>query len=176
MGSNPYYNLPGMAERITRPNHPATLSSNDAQEFIARLTGWRAATATACRPRPSGNTPPGLERPRLISSATTRPTWAATPGLCRRGTHPVGQKAPNSWGLHDIHGNAWEWVQDWFDPDYYASSPSVDPAGPRQESKHVVRGGSWHATATSWRTAFRRDYDPDYRGISIGFRLLRTAE
>jgi formylglycine-generating enzyme required for sulfatase activity len=64
------------------------------------------------------------------------------------------------WGLYDVHGNAWEWVQDWFDPGYYANSPAVDPTGPAQGSKRVVRGGSWHATATSWRTAFRRDYDP----------------
>jgi formylglycine-generating enzyme required for sulfatase activity len=67
-------------------------------------------------------------------------------------------------------------VQDWFDPNYYASSPSVDPQGPADGVERVVRGGSWHATATSWRTAFRRDYDPDYRGISIGFRLLRPVE
>ncbi len=92
------------------------------------------------------------------------------------GTHPVGQKEPNPWGLYDIHGNAWEWVQDWFDPNYYASSPAVDPQGPQRGTERVVRGGSWHTTATSWRTAFRRDYAPDYRGISIGFRLLRTVE
>jgi formylglycine-generating enzyme required for sulfatase activity len=91
------------------------------------------------------------------------------------GTHPVGQKAPNPWGLYDVHGNAWEWVQDWFAPGYYSQSPVADPTGPETGTVRVVRGGSWHATASSWRTSFRRDYDPDYRGISIGFRVLREA-
>ena len=120
------------------------------------------------------------EQPRLIPLATTTPISAAMPGMERTSTraerHPVGKKEPNPWGLYDIHGNAWEWVQDWFDPNYYASSPAVDPQGPQRGTERVVRGGSWHTTATSWRTAFRRDYAPDYRGISIGFRLLRTVE
>jgi formylglycine-generating enzyme required for sulfatase activity len=53
----------------------------------------------------------------------------------------------------------------------------VGVQGPASGSQRVVRGGSWHQTATSWRSAFRRSYDPDYRGISIGFRLaLSTAQ
>jgi formylglycine-generating enzyme required for sulfatase activity len=53
---------------------------------------------------------------------------------------------------------------------------TVDPKGPPSGSGRVVRGGSWHQTATSWRSAFRRQYDPDYRGISIGFRLALSVE
>ncbi|WP_372399924.1 formylglycine-generating enzyme family protein [Azospirillum sp. HJ39] len=178
--SNPYYTLPGMRERITRPDHPATVSWNDAQEFIAAL-----------------NRREGGDRYRLPTEAEWE--YAARAGTQSRysfgdddadlgrhawfgedfntgGTHPVGRKEPNPWGLFDIHGNAWEWVQDWYDPNAYASSPSIDPQGPESGRHRVVRGGSWHATATSWRSAFRRDYDPDYRGISIGFRLLRTAQ
>jgi formylglycine-generating enzyme required for sulfatase activity len=178
--SNPYYNLPGMAQRITRPDHPATVSWNDAQEFIARLNE-----------REGGNRyrlPTEAEWEYAARAGTTtaysfgdneadlgRHAWYGE-DFTTGGTHPVGRKASNPWGLYDIHGNAWEWVQDWFDPSYYARSPAVDPTGPAQGSERVVRGGSWHTTATSWRTAFRRDYDPDYRGISIGFRLLRTAE
>ena len=177
--SNPYYNLPGMAERITRPDHPATVSWNDAQEFIARLNGmegvaryrlpteaeWEHAARAGTRTRYSfGDDAAGLGRH----------AWHGE-DFASGGTHPVGRKEPNPWGLHDVHGNVWEWVQDWFDPAYYARSPSVDPQGPGAGATRVVRGGSWHVTATSWRTAFRRDYDPDYRGISIGFRVLRTA-
>ncbi|WP_042695957.1 formylglycine-generating enzyme family protein [Azospirillum sp. B506] len=178
--SNPYYGLPGMAERITRPDHPATVSWNDAQRFIARLNGreggnryrlpteaeWeyaaRAGTTTAYS---FGDN----------AAALGRYAWYGE-DFATGGTHPVGRKAPNPWGLYDIHGNAWEWVRDWYDPAYYANSPATDPQGPEQGAERVVRGGSWHATATSWRTAFRRGYVPDYRGISIGFRLLRTAE
>ena len=176
---NPYYNLPGMAERITRPDHPATVSWSDAQTFIARL-----------------NAKESHQRYRLPTEAEWE--YAARAGtttvysfgddfrqLGRRawfgedfqsgGTHPVGQKAPNPWGLNDVHGNVWEWVQDWYDPDYYVRSPSVDPKGPDTGSRRVVRGGSRHTTATSWRSAFRRDYEPDYRGISIGVRVAMSV-
>jgi formylglycine-generating enzyme required for sulfatase activity len=178
--SNPFYGLPGMAERITRPNHPATVSWNDAQAFISRLNEreggnryrlpteaeWEyAARAGTTTPYSFGDN----------KAALGRHAWFGE-DFNSGGTHPVGQKMPNAWGLYDVHGNAWEWVQDWFDPRYYARSPPTDPTGPNQGSKRVVRGGSWHTTSTSWRTAFRRDYEPNYRGISIGFRLLRTAE
>jgi formylglycine-generating enzyme required for sulfatase activity len=178
--SNPYYNLQGMRERITRPDHPATVSWNDAQEFITalnRMEGgnryrlpseaeWEYAARAGTETRYSfGNSDTGLESHAWFGG-----------DFDTGGTHPVGQKRPNPWGLYDIHGNAWEWVRDWYDADYYANSPSNDPQGPDTGQKRVVRGGSWHATANSWRSAFRRDYAPDYRGISIGFRVLRTAD
>jgi formylglycine-generating enzyme required for sulfatase activity len=59
-------------------------------------------------------------------------------------THPVGSKLPNAFGLFDMHGNIWEWVQDYYSDGYYAQSPSTDPKGPEGGSQHVVRGGSWH--------------------------------
>lgn len=86
-------------------------------------------------------------------------------------THPVGQKTPNAWGLHDMHGNVWEWVQDWYDSGYYSRSPTDNPTGPSSGLHRVVRGGSWHQTGDGWRSSARRDYPPDYRGISIGFRV-----
>ena len=178
--SNPYYNLPGMAQRITRPNHPATVSWNDVQEFITRLNQkeggnrYRLPTEAEWEYAARGGTTTAYSFGDNDADLG-RHAWFGE-DFATGGTHPVGQKAPNPWGLHDVHGNAWEWVQDWFDLAYYASSRSVDPIGPQQGSKRVVRGGSWHTTATSWRTAFRRDYDPDYRGISIGFRLLRAAD
>jgi len=178
--SNPYYNMPGMAARITRPTHPATVSWNDAQDFIRQLNQtegsaryrlpteaeWeyaaRAGTVTAYS---FGDDDKQLERYAWYGG-----------NFVTGGSHPVGQKPQNPWGLHDIHGNAWEWVQDWYDPGYYARSPASDPPGPATGTEHVVRGGSWHSTGNGWRSAFRRAYDPDYRGISIGLRLVREIE
>lgn len=178
--SNPYYNLPGMAARITKPAHPATVSWNDAQDFIRRLNEkeavafyrlpteaeWeyaaRAGTATAYS---FGDD----------ASQLGRHAWHGE-NFATGGTHPVGQKPANPWGLHDIHGNVWEWVQDRYDPDYYASSPPGDPQGPSSGNQRVVRGGSWHSTGDGWRSAFRRGYEADYRGISIGLRLVREID
>jgi formylglycine-generating enzyme required for sulfatase activity len=83
----------------------------------------------------------------------------------------VGTKAPNPWGLHDMHGNSLEWVQDWFGP--YQSGPRVDPTGPLQGESRSVRSGHWGWPATGQtRSASRYKFRPDYRK-DIGGRLLR---
>lgn len=112
--SNPYYNLPGMAERITRPDHPATVSWEDAQDFIRKLNEredhnryrlpteaeWEyAARAGTTTTYSFGNNINELDR-----YAWYRGDFETG------GTHPVGQKVPNLWGLYDVHGNVWEWV------------------------------------------------------------------
>ncbi len=88
--------------------------------------------------------------------------------------HPVGEKLPNAWGLHDMHGNVWEWVQDWYDEAYYKSSPKADPPGPSTGSLRVSRGGGWDSAPRLLRSAFRDNISPGDRGYHLGFRLLRT--
>jgi formylglycine-generating enzyme required for sulfatase activity len=91
----------------------------------------------------------------------------------RSGTHPVGRKAPNAWGLYDMIGNVFEWVQDRMGE--YPPGSLTDPEGPSSGSTRVRRGGSWGSSARYCRAAFRlKGGGPDARGDGMGFRLVRT--
>ncbi len=91
--------------------------------------------------------------------------------------HPVGEKLPNPWGLYDIHGNLWEWCQDWWEWPQ-ERDPQVDPIGPETGTARVVRGGGSTGYAQGLRSADRRcDFcTPDIQYVEIGFRLVMEYE
>lgn len=173
MGNNP-------SRFIGDLNHPVeSVSWNDAQEFLRKLgehekgKPYRLPTEAeweyAAR---AGSTTAycfGDEPERLSEYA-----WYDQNSDDR--THPVGQLKPNAWGLYDMHGNVWEWAQDWFTENYYRQrrNPDHDPKGPASGEYKVLRGGSWNNDAV-WnvRVACRGRREPERRHSDGGFRCAQ---
>ncbi len=87
-------------------------------------------------------------------------------------SHPVGQRQANPWGLYDVHGNVWEWVNDWYG--VYATGLQENPRGPEKGVYRVLRGGGWDSSPAYVRSASRYRVVPAYRIGDVGFRLART--
>jgi formylglycine-generating enzyme required for sulfatase activity len=155
-----------------RPAHP--VSWNDIQEFLQTLNArhdgflyrlpteaeWEYA-AVAGNPDKSAN---------VVDSA-----WYS--GNNWFGMHQVGLKQPNGWGLYDMLGNAWEWVQDWYAeyaPAAPAGSLAIDPQGPATGTTKVLRGGSYSDSSTYLRTFRRFNFNPAAKTDSFGFRCVRV--
>ncbi len=87
-------------------------------------------------------------------------------------THQVGQKRANGFGLYDMLGNVWEWVNDWSGENYYKNSPPHDPAGPAIGQERILRGGSWLSSPRFVRVSDRLRYNPIDRLNNFGFRCV----
>lgn len=150
------------------------VSWNDAMDFCARLT---------LREKTAGRLPQGY--------VFTLPTEAQWEFACRAGaagdheaeldevawyadnsgvkSHAVGRKRPNSWGLHDMHGNVWEWCLDFYGT--YPGGAATDPIKKSSGSARVRRGGGWGSIALFCRSAYRSNLVPTDRLAIVGFRL-----
>ena len=86
----------------------------------------------------------------------------------------VGAYAPNGYGLYDMTGNVLEWINDWYDWNYYAFMPQKNPRGPETGKYRSVRGGGWTDNKGERLTTYYRQYsDPELRGSTIGFRCAK---
>jgi formylglycine-generating enzyme required for sulfatase activity len=127
----------------------------------------KAARGTDARIYPWGNEPPT----RFHANAG-KDVWSNHSALLPVGTLEGG-KSP--YGVYDMAGNVWEWVSDWYDQDYYRTSPSQNPSGPRRGDSKVIRGGSWGSGGlTDLRSADRETHLPSFRGFGTGFRCAKT--
>ena len=158
------------------------VSWNDVQEFIKRLNGiegskkYRLPTEAeweyACRA--------GTESPfsfgRCLSTEQAN-YWGVHPfdgckkGLYREKPDPVNNFPTNAWGLISMHGNVWEWCEDWLGE--YPEDTETDPLGPQEGSLRVIRGGGWNSYANACRSGNRSGSDPAKRFANLGFRLVR---
>jgi formylglycine-generating enzyme required for sulfatase activity len=164
MGNNP--------SRFKGQNLPVeTVSWDECQEFIRKLNAkgdgntyalpTEAEWEYACRA--------GTKDDYAGSSLDTLGWYNKNSG---NQTHPVGQKQANAFGLHDTHGNVWEWCADWYDGNFYKRSRATNPTGPESGQYRVLRGGSWFFNADYCRSAFRYGNTPTERNNYNGFRIV----
>ena len=162
------------------PDHPATyVSHGDAVEFCRKLSEqegeeYRLPTEAeweyACRAGTTTAHSFGDDVSKLEQYAWfDKNTW----DIGEKYAHRVGQKLPNPWGLYDMHGNVYEWCQDWYAP-YGSEKTLTDPMGPAQGESRVLRGGSFNNPSSVVRSAYRFYNGPDYPNNYIGFRPART--
>ena len=180
-----------MKNNYKNPNRPvANVSWNDCQKFISKVNALPLLNCTARLPTeaeweyacragtlgayanhkideyftPDRNTGAVLERMGWYSSNSDHVA------------HVVGKKESNPWGFCDMHGNVWEWCNDWYKSDYYVACwPPENPQGPRSGGSRVLRGGSYSSSGQFCRSFIRHHQIPSYRSEDCGFRLCCSA-
>ena len=172
MGSNPS-GFHGYSDSASRPVE--MVSWNTVQGYLS-ATGMRLPSEAeweyACR---AGTTTayhsmPGYPNGTNDDNQAGMIAWFNSNSESQ--THAVGGKAANALGLHDMAGNVFEWVNDWYQG--HSSDAQTNPLGPVSGALRVIRSGSWNLNANNVRSSFRGGSAPDYSYTSIGFRVARA--
>ncbi len=162
------------------------VSWEDALVFISKMNGMKpelklclpteAQWEYACRAESSTPFCWGDQiTSELVNFNGNRPYNNGSKSEYREQTVEVKELPCNDWGLYQMHGNVWEWCQDWFAD--YSAEPVVDPKGPESDqsnNRRVLRGGSWIYDGRACRSAYRSRGAPFYCRSFIGFRLARS--
>jgi formylglycine-generating enzyme required for sulfatase activity len=170
MGSNPSH--------FKGPKNPVEqVSWDDCQQFLVKLNAKSGGQGSkfvlpteaqweyACRAGSTGKFCFGDDEKQLGEYAWYKVNSGDKP-------QPVGEKKPNIFGLHDMHGNIWEWCQDWYGE--YGAEAVRDPSGPTTGSIRVYRGGSWDDGGRYCQSACRYLDVPGGRGYYLGLRVARV--
>jgi formylglycine-generating enzyme required for sulfatase activity len=181
MGNNPSYFQGDLVDGVDSANHPVDrVSWEDAVEFCKRLSElpeeraagrvYRLPTEAeweyACRA--GSDAPFGFGGLELVDDYA----WFSSNSKGR--SQPVGEKEPNAWGLHDMHGNVQEWCSDWAGD--YPEGAASDPTGPTEGYSRMVRGGSWLHPAGYGKSGGRTNgFLPDTRSDYVGFRVALST-
>jgi formylglycine-generating enzyme required for sulfatase activity len=185
MGSNPSYFQSAQYCKDTFkqvngvsmcPHHPVEqVSWDDAQDFITKLNqkqdGYLYRLPTEAEWEYAARA--GTTTAYFFGNGTNEINGYAWYSSNSGGqTHEVAKLRPNAWGLYDMAGNVWQWVQDWYGD--YSRSSQENPEGPAGGSHRGIRGGGWYTVAQSLRSAYRNDNAPGAQFYDLGFRLVRT--
>jgi formylglycine-generating enzyme required for sulfatase activity len=180
------FNGPPMWATMDQPSHQkrpiVNVDWSDASNYcewagkrLPTEAEWeKAARGTDGRIYPWGNEPPNTLRANYGQEKWNNHTALVPVGQLKDGKSP--------YEIYDLAGNVWEWVSDWYDPDYYATSPPQNPKGPENGKYRVLRGGSWDLAPEHLRST-RRDFNiplaptyesPAYRNFNSGFRCAKN--
>jgi formylglycine-generating enzyme required for sulfatase activity len=185
MGSNPSFFQSASAQvpAAQVPNRPVEQVSWTTIQGFLSATGlrlpteaeweyaYRAGTTTAFHSMPGF--PNGTNDDNQVGNIAWFFAGSCSDGaMCQ--TRPVGGKAANALGLHDMSGNVWEWVNDWYSASYYASSPPTNPPGPASGANRVLRGIAQGSDPFPLRSSYRYASTPGSTDVSYGFRVARA--
>lgn len=166
-----FWGMDGFRCGLDYPNHPVvTVNWVDAKVY-AKWCGKRLPTEAEWEYAARG----GLVGMNYPSGNTLAPSDGNYSKSDKRGSVAVGSYSPNGFGLCDMQGNVVEWVADWYDPTYYSSSPTENPAGPDAGKFKVIRGGGWHSGPSCNAVHFRNALPPGWLDFNVGFRCAKDV-